>query len=155
MLPLQKPKTGRPVLDRRRFLEAALWQAGTGSPWCDLPPELIIWRAVRRRLQCWTAAKVWGRVVANLRAMAEDAGWGLCDPCACTRRWSAQASGQTGLGRSPGHFSTKLHLRADARGQPVALHLTGGECHDLLGVEPLFEQAADADDHAVSLQRRS
>lgn len=53
-----------------------------------------------------------------------------------------RASGEQALGRSRGGFSTKLHLRADAEGRPVALHLTGGERHDLLGVGPLFEQGA-------------
>jgi hypothetical protein len=50
-------------------------------------------------------------------------------------------AGEQALGQSRGGFSTKLHLRADAHGRPVALHLTGDERHDLLGVEPLFAQA--------------
>ncbi|WP_207486060.1 IS5 family transposase [Arenibaculum pallidiluteum] len=53
-----------------------------------------------------------------------------------------KAAGEQTLGRSRGGFSTKLHLRADAYGRPVALHLTGGERHDLLGAEPLFKQEA-------------
>jgi transposase len=79
--------------------------------------------------------------------MAADAGWQVhmldstvirAHACAAGARRSA---GEQALGRSRGGFSTKLHLRADAHGRPVALHLTGGERHDLLGVEPLFEQA--------------
>jgi transposase len=31
LLPPQKPKTGRPSLDHRRFMEAVLWLARTGS----------------------------------------------------------------------------------------------------------------------------
>ncbi len=53
-----------------------------------------------------------------------------------------KAAGEQALGRSRGGFSTKLHLRADAYGRPVALHVTAGERHDLLGVGPLFEQGA-------------
>ena len=44
LLPPQKPRTGRPSLDHRRFLEAVLWLARTGAPWRDLPPELMNWR---------------------------------------------------------------------------------------------------------------
>src|SRR5215211_7928736 len=44
LLPPQKPRTGRPAIDHRRFLEAVLWLARTGAPWRDLPPELMNWR---------------------------------------------------------------------------------------------------------------
>ncbi len=76
LLPPQKPRTGRPSLDHRRFLEAVLWLARTGAPWRDLPAGLMNWRTAWRRLQRWAAAGVWGWIVDELRAMASDAGWG-------------------------------------------------------------------------------
>jgi transposase len=148
LLPPQKPRTGRPSLDHRRFLEAVLWLARTGSPWRDLPSELMNWRTAWRRWQRWGAAGVWGRVIGALRAMAPEAGWEahLLDSSVIRAHAHAagarRAAGKQALGRSRGGFSTKLHLRADAKGRPVALHLTGGERHDLLGVRPLFEQGA-------------
>jgi transposase len=45
----------------------------------------------------------------------------------CGRRQRGQ-DGQA-LGRSRGGFSTKLHLRCDARGLPLAFILTSGEAH--------------------------
>jgi transposase len=75
LLPPRKPRTGRPAIDHRRFLEAVLWLARTGAPWRDLPPGLMNWRTAWRRLQRWTAAGVWDRVLDALRAMAPDAGW--------------------------------------------------------------------------------
>jgi transposase len=45
----------------------------------------------------------------------------------CGRRQRGQ-DGQA-LGRSRGGFSTKLHLRCDARGLPLAFILTPGEAH--------------------------
>ena len=148
LLPPQKPRTGRPSLDHRRFLEAVLWLARTGSPWRDLPSELMNWRTAWRRWQRWGAAGVWGRVIGALRAMAPEAGWEahLLDSSVIRAHAHAagarRAAGKQALGRSRGGFSTKLHLRADAKGRPVALHLTGGERHDLLGVGPLFERGA-------------
>ncbi len=148
LLPPQEPRTGRPSIDHRRFIEAVLWLARTGSAWRDLPAELMNWRTAWRRLQRWTQAGIWSRILGGLRAVAADAGWQVhmldstvirVHACAAGARRSA---GEQALGRSRGGFSTKLHLRADAHGRPVALHLTGGERHDLLGVEPLFEQAA-------------
>ncbi|MBY3757579.1 IS5 family transposase [Azospirillum formosense] len=148
LLPPQKPRTGRPSLDHRYFLEAVLWLARTGAPWRDLPVDVMNWRTAWRRLQRWTAAGIWGRIVAELRAMAPNAGWDahLLDSSVIRAHAHAAGarhkSGEQALGRSRGGFSTKLHLRADAEGRPVALHLTGGERHDLLGVGPLFEQGA-------------
>ena len=53
-----------------------------------------------------------------------------------------RSAGGQALGRSRGGFSTKLHLRCDGLGRPVAFHLTGGQRHDLIGVGPLFERGA-------------
>ncbi len=148
LLPPQKPRTGRPSLDHRTFIEAVLWLARTGAPWRDLPPELMNWRTAWRRLQRWTAAGVWEGVVDALRAMAADAGWEahMLDSTVIRAHAHAagarKATGKQALGRSRGGFSTKLHLRCDARGRPVTFHLTGGERHDLIGVGPLFERGA-------------
>jgi transposase len=155
LLPPQKPRTGRPAIDHRRFLEAILWLARTGAPWRDLPPELMNWRTAWRRLRRWTEAGVWERVTDALRAMASDAGWDahmLDSIVVCGHAHAARArraAGEQALGRSRGGFSTiersaldpiaqqrrpcglrGLHLRCDARGRPVAFHLTGGERHD-------------------------
>jgi transposase len=52
--------------------------------------------------------------------------------------------GQDGqaLGRSRGGFSTKLHLRCDARGLPLALVLTPGEAHETRAFADLVEGLA-------------
>lgn len=106
------------------------------------------WRTAWRRLQRWTAAGIWARIMAELRAMAADAGWEAHRLDSSVIRAHAHAAGarrragEQALGRSRGGFSTKLHLRADVRGRPVAFHLTGGERHDLLGAGPLFETGA-------------
>ena len=133
--------------------------------WRDLPPELMNWRTAWRRQQRWTAAGIWGRLIEALRTMAADAGWdaNLLDSSVIRAHAHAAGAprrrGEQALGRSPTSavarrpqrccrmigaadhgFSTKLHLRCDGRGRPVALHLTSGERHDLLGVAPLFDQ---------------
>jgi transposase len=148
LLPAQRPRTGRPALDHRRFLEAILWLARTGSPWRDLPSELMNWRTASRRLQRWTEAGIWGRLVEALRTMVVDAGWDAHMLDTTVIRAHAHAAGARrsaggeALGRSRGGFSTKLHLRCDGHGRPVTFHLTGGQRHDLIGVGPLFERGA-------------
>jgi transposase len=41
-------------------------------------------------------------------------------------------------GRSRGGLSIKIHTLVDALGNPVGLHLTGGEAHDLVGADHLL-----------------
>jgi putative transposase len=69
LLPPQRPRTGRPALDHRRFLEAVLWLARTGAPWRDLPAAFGHWNSVFRRFSRWAAKGVWDRLLA---AMADD-----------------------------------------------------------------------------------
>jgi transposase len=61
-------------------------------------------------------------------------------PPARGRRQGGQ-DGQA-LGRSRGGFSTKLHLRCDARGLPLTLVLTPGETHETRAFADLVEDLA-------------
>src|SRR6266550_9143704 len=53
---------GRSGKDNRRFIEAVLWIARTGSPWRDLPPLLGHWNSVFTRFRDWAKAGVWKRL---------------------------------------------------------------------------------------------
>jgi transposase len=46
------------------------------------------------------------------------------------------------LGRSQGGFSTKIHLRAEGMGKPMALLITAGQRHEQTVFEPLMETGA-------------
>src|SRR5919206_215665 len=58
------------------------------------------------------------------------------------RRCQGGQSGQA-LGRSRGGFSTKIHLKADFDGLPLAFHLTGGEAGDSPQFEILLDLGPD------------
>src|SRR6266700_7237113 len=45
----KKSDPGRSGEDNRRFVEAVLWIARTGSPWRDLPPLFGPWNTVFKR----------------------------------------------------------------------------------------------------------
>jgi transposase len=46
------------------------------------------------------------------------------------------------IGRSRGGLSTKIHALVDALGNPLALLLTPGQTHDLVGADALLPQMA-------------
>jgi transposase len=57
---------------------------------------------------------------------------------ACSRRKRGNQN-QEALGRSRGGFSTKIHLRTNAKGDPLTFDLTGGEAHEVKGYDALME----------------
>src|SRR5947209_18163172 len=61
-LPRQAGRSGRSGKDNRRFVEAVLWIARTGSPWRDLRPSLGHWNSVFTRFRAWVKADVWRRL---------------------------------------------------------------------------------------------
>ena len=52
----KKSDPGRSGDDNRRFVEAVLWIARTGSPWRDLPAEFGGWNTVFKRFRDWVKA---------------------------------------------------------------------------------------------------
>jgi Transposase DDE domain len=61
-----------------------------------------------------------------------------CGPPTCSRRKRGNQEKQA-LGRSRGGFSTKIHLRTNAKGNPLTFDLTGGEVHETQGFDALME----------------
>jgi transposase len=56
---------------------------------------------------------------------------------ACSRRKGGNQNHEA-LGRSRGGFSTKIHLRTNAKGDPLTFDVTGGEAHEVKGYEALM-----------------
>jgi transposase len=123
------------------ILNAILWVLRTGAPWRDLPERFGPWSTAWSRFRRWTAAGIWARVLATLQRAADAAGeldWGthFVDGTvvrAHARGVAQHAAGAAGgqeheaLGRSRGGFSTKVHVRAEGGGKPLALVVSGGE----------------------------
>lgn len=66
MLPGKAGDVGVTAADNRRFVEAVLWIARTGSPWRDLPKELGNWHTTYTRFSRWSRKGVWHKVLAEL-----------------------------------------------------------------------------------------
>ena len=57
----------------------------------------------------------------------------------CFGSWRKRGQNDQALGRSRGGFSTKIHLKVDLGGLPLAFHLTGGEASDSRNFEILLD----------------
>ena len=148
LLPPQRPRTGRPARDHRTILSAILWVLRTGAPWRDLPERFGPWATAWSRFRRWTAAGVWARILAVLQRDADAAGaldWSTHYVDGTVVRAHQHAAGAVGgqvneaLGRSRGGFSTKVHLRAEGGGKPMALVISSGERHESRYVDALLD----------------
>ena len=126
---------------------AILWVLRTGAPWRDLPERFGPWSTAWSRFRRWTAAGVWQRLVEALQREADRArrlDWQTHYIDGTIVRAHQHAAGAPGgqeeeaLGRSCGGFSTKVHVRAEGGGKPMAFVLSGGERHESLFVEALL-----------------
>lgn len=73
LVPGKPGDRGRSGRDNRRFVDAVLWIAGTGSSWRDLPKSFGAWNSVYVRFARWAKAGVWHKVFAELEADGEEA----------------------------------------------------------------------------------
>ncbi|UQN07881.1 IS5 family transposase (plasmid) [Deinococcus sp. QL22] len=142
---------GRPYLEHRPIVSGILWVLRTGAPWRDVPERFGKWTTIASRFRRWTAKGLWQQVWAELQRQADRKGqldWSMhfvdgtvvrAHPCAAGAR-GGQA--EEALGRSRGGFSTKIHLRAEGHGKPMAFVLSGGERHESKYLQPLLEKGA-------------
>src|SRR5437660_8005439 len=119
----------------RKFLEALHYFVVHNITWRALPEKI---RALEQRVEAVLAAEpIW-----NFRSILRRPGGDERDgafgadvrfhrgvrPCLGSGRKRGQHD--QSLGRSRGGFSTKIHLKTDFGGLPIAFHLTGGEASD-------------------------
>jgi transposase len=108
-------------------------------------------RALEQRVETVLAIKPVGNVRSLLRCACgheQDRAFGAdvrfhrgARPC--LGGWRKRGQNDQGLGRSRGGFSTKIHLKVDLGGLPLAFHLTGGEASDSRNFEVLLDIGPD------------
>lgn len=70
-------------------------------------------------------------------------------PCPCLGGGGKRGQKDQALGRSRGGFSTKIHLKTDFDGHPIAFDLTGGEKGDAPHFPILLDLGPDIDPRAA------
>jgi transposase len=142
LLPAERGRVGRPSHDNRRVLNGILWTVRSGARWTDVPERYGRWNSVYRRFRRWAQAGVFEALLEALAGALAQERLQMIDSTIV--RAHAHAAGakkgnaDQALGRSRGGLSTKIHIRADAKGRPLAFTLTGGEAHDITGIDELL-----------------
>ncbi|MBO0942257.1 IS5 family transposase [Acidovorax temperans] len=139
---LGKPSDpGRSGTDNRRFVEAVLWIARTGSPWRDLPPEFGKWNTVFKRFRDWVKADVFQRLFDAVSEQP-DMEYAMVDATIVKvhRHGQGAKGGPSGqaIGHSRGGMTTKILALTDALGNLVKFVLMPGQRHDTKGVKELI-----------------
>ena len=136
---------GPPISDKRRVVNGILWVLRTGAPWRDMPERYGNWNSVFVRFTRWSKIGVWDAAFETLASSWAARRQGACHRFhdrpgapACSRRKRGNQNREA-LGRSRGGFSTKIHLRTNAKGDPLIFDVTGGEAHEVKGYDALME----------------
>jgi len=116
----------------KKFIEAIYWIVRTGAQWRELPEIYGNWNSIYARFNEWSKKGIWDKLMVfciqdpDLEYVSIDAT--ILRAHACSAGYGEQA--EQGLGRSKGGFSTKIHAKVDALGNPLKLLVTAGQCSD-------------------------
>src|SRR5918912_2678051 len=147
VLELSRPcrsRRGAKGRDDRRFLEAIHSFAGHTVTWRALPEAFGNWNSVWKRFWRLSRAGVFEAFFDALASLSRTAHLVQMFDSTIVRAHVSAAGAKGGqndqaLGRSRGGFSSKIPLKADFDGLPLAFHLTGGGAGD----SPQFEVLLD------------
>ncbi|MBI2707578.1 MAG: IS5 family transposase [Proteobacteria bacterium] len=137
----------------RRVLSDELWQKleRTGAPWRDLPEEFCPWKTAYNRFNRWALKGLWEGFFFELRGEI-DTEWVFADGSyvrAHQHASGARRGEERAIGRSRGGLTTKIHLAADAHGNPIDFEITGGEVHDAKAADKIIDKI-EAAEHFIA-----
>ena len=127
----------------RNIMEAILWKLRTGRKNCVLGKQPTIVLIVLIGVH----PKDCGVIFFKLRGEI-DTEWVFTDGShirAHQHASGARCGEERAIGRSCGGLASKIHLCADAHGNPVDFEITGGEVHDSQVAPALIERIEEAE----------
>ena len=138
----------------RKFLEALHYFVVHNITWRALPEKFGHWNSVWKRFWRLSRSGTFEAFFDALAAMSETAHLVqmFCfhrGACRCLGSGRKRGQHDQALGRSRGGFSTKIYLKTDFGGLPIAFHLTGGEASDSRNFETLLDIGPDLNPRAA------
>jgi transposase len=130
----------------KKFVEAVYWMTRTGAQLRELPRNYGNWNSVFKRFNAWSKKGIWTQLFTffskdpDLEYVMIDAT--IVRPHACSAGYGTQEA--EGLGRIKGGFTTKIHAKVDALGNPLKLIVTSGQKSDFVKAEDLIGETTDA-----------
>ena len=130
----------------KTFLEAIYWITRTGSQWREVPEKYGNWNSIFTRFNDWSKKNIWGKLMEfcindpDLEYLSIDAT--IVRAHACAAGYGKQE--EQGLGRSKGGFSTKIHAKVDALGNPLKFLITPGQRSDFTQASELIKGETDS-----------
>jgi transposase len=128
------------VAGSKNFLEAIFWMSRTGAQWRELPEKYGNWNTVYKRYNEWSKKNVFADLLTfcaqdpDLEYVSIDAT--IVRAHACSAGYGEQSA--EGLGRSKGGFTSKIHAKVDALGNPLKFIITPGQTNDVTQAEALL-----------------
>ncbi|HEV2601581.1 MAG TPA: IS5 family transposase [Candidatus Babeliales bacterium] len=125
----------------KAFLEGIYWMVRTGAQWRELPEKYGLWNTVFHRFNEWSKKNIWDKLHVfcienpDLESVMIDAT--IVRAHACASGYKKGESTSQGLGRSKGGFTSKIHMKVDALGNPLQFINTPGQTHEMTQVSAL------------------
>ena len=130
----------------KKFIEAVYWMSRTGAQWRELHDKYGNWNSVFKRFNAWSKKKIWDKLLQfcihdpDLEYIMMDAT--IVRAHACAAGYGSQR--EAGLGRSKGGFSSKIHAKVDALGNPLKFIVTPGQQSDCTQASILLENVSES-----------
>ena len=139
---VMRSKGCRSWANNRNVMEAILWKLRTGAPWRDVPAEFCPWKTAFNRFNRWAKKGLWEDFFFELRGEI-DSEWVFADGSyvrAHQHASGARHGEERAIGKSRGGPTTKIHIAADAHGNPIDFEITGGQVHDAKVADRVIEK---------------
>jgi len=130
----------------KKFIEAIYWMSRTGAQWRELHDKYGNWNSVFKRFNAWSKKNIWRKLLKfcienpDLEYVMIDAT--IVRAHACSAGYGDQ--NVEGLGRSAGGFTSKIHAKVDALGNPLQFIITPGQTSDITQAKALLGRNSNA-----------
>ena len=120
--------------------------ARTGAQWRELPTRYGKWNSIFQRFNNWSKKHIWEKLLEfcaqdpDMESVMIDAT--IVRAHACAAGYGKQEV--EGLGRSRGGFTSKIHAKVDALGNPLKFIITPGESSDYKEAPELLKDVFDS-----------